>query len=374
MHRFNPPAHYVIGLMDGRRSVQELWDAAIAALRRRRADAGRGDPAARPAARRRRAADRGDARRRRAAAPRAASAQRRAAAAATSPLALRIPLLDPGPLARALAAAGTGRCSGGWARCCGWRWSARRCVLAAAHWRELTERLADRVLAPREPAAAVAACSRWSSCCTSSAMPARPSAWGGEVHDMGVMLLVLMPVPYVDATRRRARFRETAPARAGRRRRHDGRALRRRARAVRVAAGRAGHGARHALQRDADRRRLDAALQRQPAAALRRLLHPRRPAARCPTCASAATRYWRYLVERHVLRPARQPSSARRARRARAGSPRSPWPRSSTACWSWSAIALFIASAVLLRRRAARAVGGGRHGRAAAVQGARATC
>ena len=30
MHRFNPPAHFVIGLMDGTRSVQELWDAAIA--------------------------------------------------------------------------------------------------------------------------------------------------------------------------------------------------------------------------------------------------------------------------------------------------------------------------------------------------------
>ncbi|MGH8749814.1 MAG: PqqD family protein, partial [Burkholderiales bacterium] len=30
MHRFNPVAHYAIGLMDGRRSVQEIWDAAIA--------------------------------------------------------------------------------------------------------------------------------------------------------------------------------------------------------------------------------------------------------------------------------------------------------------------------------------------------------
>jgi len=29
MHRFNPQAHYVIGLMDGRRTVQALWDAAI---------------------------------------------------------------------------------------------------------------------------------------------------------------------------------------------------------------------------------------------------------------------------------------------------------------------------------------------------------
>jgi putative peptide zinc metalloprotease protein len=33
-------------------------------------------------------------------------------------------------------------------------------------------------------------------------------AWGGEVHEMGVMLLVLMPVPYVDATASSA-FHET---------------------------------------------------------------------------------------------------------------------------------------------------------------------
>ena len=33
-------------------------------------------------------------------------------------------------------------------------------------------------------------------------------AWGGEVHEMGVMLLVLMPIPYVDASAASA-FRET---------------------------------------------------------------------------------------------------------------------------------------------------------------------
>jgi putative peptide zinc metalloprotease protein len=27
-HRFNPVAHYVIGLMDGRRSMQDIWDSA----------------------------------------------------------------------------------------------------------------------------------------------------------------------------------------------------------------------------------------------------------------------------------------------------------------------------------------------------------
>ena len=27
-HRLNPPAHYLVGLMDGRRTLQELWDAA----------------------------------------------------------------------------------------------------------------------------------------------------------------------------------------------------------------------------------------------------------------------------------------------------------------------------------------------------------
>ena len=30
MHRFNPAAHYVIGLMNGHRSVNEIWESAIA--------------------------------------------------------------------------------------------------------------------------------------------------------------------------------------------------------------------------------------------------------------------------------------------------------------------------------------------------------
>jgi putative peptide zinc metalloprotease protein len=28
-HRFTPVAHYVIGLMDGHRSMQQIWDAAV---------------------------------------------------------------------------------------------------------------------------------------------------------------------------------------------------------------------------------------------------------------------------------------------------------------------------------------------------------
>ena len=101
-------------------------------------------------------------------------------------------------------------------------------------------------------------------------------AWGGEVHEMGVMLLVLMPVPYVDASAASA-FAEMAPRRG-----------RRGGMLVEVFAAsialffwlevEPGLLRRGPVQRDADRRRVDGALQRQSPAALRRLLHPRRPA------------------------------------------------------------------------------------------------
>jgi len=80
-------------------------------------------------------------------------------------------------------------------------------ALATAHWRELTESMSDRVLAPRNllllalTFPLVKLLHELGHACATK-------AWGGEVHDMGVMLLVLMPVPYVDATASSA-FRET---------------------------------------------------------------------------------------------------------------------------------------------------------------------
>jgi putative peptide zinc metalloprotease protein len=76
----------------------------------------------------------------------------------------------------------------------------------AAHWPELTEDISDRVLAPQNlflmwltfPLLKLA--HEFGHACATK-------GWGGEVHEMGVMLLVLMPIPYVDASASSA-FRE----------------------------------------------------------------------------------------------------------------------------------------------------------------------
>jgi putative peptide zinc metalloprotease protein len=115
-----------------------------------------------------------------------------------NPMALRLPLWDPGRF--------LDRHADVWA----WLWSWRGAMIWLAvvvpalvmmlpHWPELTSNLSDRVLAVDNllliwlvfPIVKAlhemghATCAR---------------AAGGEVHDMGLMLLVLMPVPYVDAT------------------------------------------------------------------------------------------------------------------------------------------------------------------------------
>jgi putative peptide zinc metalloprotease protein len=80
-------------------------------------------------------------------------------------------------------------------------------VMATAHWRELSENLSDRVLAPQNllllalTFPVVKLVHELGHACATR-------AWGGEVHEMGVMLLVLMPIPYVDASAASA-FRET---------------------------------------------------------------------------------------------------------------------------------------------------------------------
>ena len=204
MHRFNPPTHYVIGLMDGRRSVQELWDAAIERF---------GDDAptqdemiqllgqlhAADVLQSEMAPDVDELLRR------AQKVRSRSLMQKLSPLALRIPLADPDRvLERALP----------W-----YRWAfgpagallwlivvGTGIALAIAHWRELTESLSDRVLAPHNlfllalTFPLIKLLHELGHACATR-------AWGGEVHEMGVMLLVLMPVPYVDASAASA-FRE----------------------------------------------------------------------------------------------------------------------------------------------------------------------
>jgi len=72
-------------------------------------------------------------------------------------------------------------------------------LLAGIHWGELTSNLADRVLAMENLFLL------WLSYPIVKTLHEFGHAytvkhWGGEVHEMGIMLLVFMPVPYVDAT------------------------------------------------------------------------------------------------------------------------------------------------------------------------------
>jgi putative peptide zinc metalloprotease protein len=197
-HRFSPAAHQFIGLMDGERTVQQLWDAVCAQLgdaaptqeevirllgQLHSADALLCDvpPDGMEVFRRHQKHERMEWRRR-----------------LWTPLAIRLPIFDPdrflertlpavqplfGPLGLLLwlAVVGTGM------------------VLAVSHWTDLTEDVVDRVLAPQNLLLL------WLVYPAVKALHELGHAyatkkWGGEVHEIGIMLLVLTPVPYVDAS------------------------------------------------------------------------------------------------------------------------------------------------------------------------------
>ncbi|MDX1432306.1 MAG: hypothetical protein R3286_07630 [Gammaproteobacteria bacterium] len=204
-HRFTPGAHYVIGLMDGRRPVQALWEAASEQLgddaptqdeiiqllgQLHASDVLQCDvsPDTLELLQRYDRHERGRWKRR-----------------FWSPLAIRVPLLDPErllsrllPLARPLL---------GWFGFLVWLGVvATGTVLAGLHWPDITEDVVDRALAPHN------LLWLWLVYPLVKALHElghglATKHWGGEVHEMGIMFLVFMPVPYVDASAASA-FRE----------------------------------------------------------------------------------------------------------------------------------------------------------------------
>jgi len=197
-HRFSPAAYHFIGLMDGERTVQEIWDATSAHLgdgaptqeevirllgQLHAADALLCDvpPDSMEVFRRHQQHERMLWKRR-----------------LWTPLALRFPLLDPDRFLQRtlpwlqplfgwfgillwLAVVGTGA------------------VLAASHWTDLTKDITDRVLDPHNLVLL------WFVYPVVKTLHELGHAyatrkWGGEVHEIGIMLLVLTPVPYVDAS------------------------------------------------------------------------------------------------------------------------------------------------------------------------------
>ena len=197
-HRFTPAAHHFIGLMDGERTVQQIWDAASAHLgdeaptqedairllgQLHAADALLCDvpPDSMEVFRRYERHERMRWRRR-----------------LWTPLALRFPLFDPDRFLRRtmplvdplfswvgvlvwLLVVGTGA------------------VLAASHWKDLTENITDRVL---DPANLLLLWFVYPVVKTLHELGHAYATrrWGGEVHEIGLMLLVFSPVPYVDAS------------------------------------------------------------------------------------------------------------------------------------------------------------------------------
>src|SRR4051812_372942 len=206
MHRFNPTAHYVIGLMNGRRTVNEIWDSAIAKFAD---DAPTQDEVIRLLGQLHSAEVLQSE-----VTPDIAELLRRAQKSKRktwiqnlrSPMAIRIPLFDPDRwLERWLP---WFRPYFGIAGALVWLIVVGCGIFtAAAHWQELSQDLGDRVLAPQNLVLlwftfpVLKLFHEFGHACATK-------AWGGEVHEMGIMLLVLMPVPYVDASSASA-FRET---------------------------------------------------------------------------------------------------------------------------------------------------------------------
>lgn len=197
-HRFSPAVHHFIGLMDGQRTVQEIWEAASEQL-------GDGAPTQEEVIRLLGQLHATDALLcdvppdsmevfRRHQRHESMLWKRRL----WSPMALRFPLLDPDRfLTRTLP--WVGPLLGRFGFIVWLVVVATGAVLAAAHWTDLTEDITDRVL---DPANLVLL---WFVYPVVKALHELGHAyvtrkWGGEVHEIGIMLLVLSPVPYVDAS------------------------------------------------------------------------------------------------------------------------------------------------------------------------------
>ena len=198
VHRFTPAARLVLAAMDGQRSVLDLWKLA---QRRLGDDAPTQDeiiqllgqlhasdllstdasPDALEVFERGQKQD--------------AAKSRRSWA---NPMALRIPLVDPGSFLDRFAP--TWRWLWGWPGALIWlALVLPALVLLPQHWPDLTGNLADRVLAA-DNLLLVALVFPVIKALHELGHATATRAAGGEVHDMGIMLLVMMPVPYVDAS------------------------------------------------------------------------------------------------------------------------------------------------------------------------------
>ena len=197
-HRFTPEAYTLIAMMDGKRTIQALWEEALLRLGERApgqdeviqllaqlhsADALRLDvpPNTDELLLRQRERKKMALRRR-----------------LRSPLAIQIPLIDPDRFLSWL----TPRLAPLLGRAGLTLWclvSLSALILAAMHWRELGENLSDRVLMPSN-LVLLGLIYPLVKACHEIGHGIAAKKWGTEVHEMGIRLLVFFPIPYVDAT------------------------------------------------------------------------------------------------------------------------------------------------------------------------------
>jgi len=197
-HRFSPVANLVIGLMNGRRTLREIWEVACTRLgddaptqdevinvlaSLHRADVLQTDAAP----------DIDEMHERNVRHERMKLKQY-----IQNPLSLRFPLYDPDRLLAWMNPVTSRLFS--WAGALLWlgvvAWAL---VLAGAHWDELTKDVSDRLLSAQN-LLLIGLVFPFAKVIHEFGHAAAVKAKGGEVHEMGIMVLVLMPVPYVDAS------------------------------------------------------------------------------------------------------------------------------------------------------------------------------
>lgn len=197
-HRFSPTANLVIGLMNGQRTLREIWKIACTRLGD---DAPTQDEVINLLA----ALHRADVLQTDAP-PDIEELQERNVQQERiklkqylqNPLSLRFPLVDPEKFLVWINPV-TSKLFGYvgavlWIFVVGWA-----LILAGEHWQELTKDVTDRLLSATN-LVLVSLVFPIAKVIHEFGHAAATKARGGEVHEMGVMLLVLMPIPYVDAS------------------------------------------------------------------------------------------------------------------------------------------------------------------------------
>ncbi|MBC7133677.1 MAG: peptidase M50 [Roseovarius sp.] len=197
-HRFTPEAYRLIAMMDGTRTLDDIWEVAVSQLD---IDAVTQDELVRLVGQLYSAdvlagdvppdviemSDRGR-----------RSARQQIVRSILNPLALRLPVFDPDdflaatmPMVRPLFS------WAGWVVFLGAVIHAL--ILAATHWGPLTENVVDRVLSQQNLILLLLAYPLIKALHELGHAYAI-KRWGGTVHEIGVMFLVFMPVPYVNAS------------------------------------------------------------------------------------------------------------------------------------------------------------------------------